>query len=319
MSGALLASVAAPAFARHETFHPRFGWLRKAYTSVKADPAVFQSPNATVELGVGKNMVNAIRYWGQAFKVIEEIPNPDRPRMPLLASTEFGERLFAEDGWDPYLEDPGSLWLLHWKLLTPPTLAPAWWVAFNDFAPWQFSEQQLTDYVVEMVEATAWPPVVESSIKKDIDCLLRTYTPRRQGRTGLDDLLDCPFRELGLVEQAAGDTRRWRFVIGEKPTLPDAILVYACLEFAGRDDDGVASISVARLATDAGSPGLAFRLPEAALFAALRRATSLTDGITLAEPGGLRQLLWHRPPNELAEELLDGYYEAELARAKVAT
>jgi hypothetical protein len=32
VSGILLANAAVPAFARHETFHPRFGWLRKAVT-----------------------------------------------------------------------------------------------------------------------------------------------------------------------------------------------------------------------------------------------------------------------------------------------
>ncbi|HEX6077257.1 MAG TPA: DUF4007 family protein [Micromonosporaceae bacterium] len=52
-------------FSRHETFQPRFGWLHKAYNAL-TDPnvgsEVFLSDNATVTLGVGKNMVNAIRF-----------------------------------------------------------------------------------------------------------------------------------------------------------------------------------------------------------------------------------------------------------------
>ena len=61
-----------PVFARHETFHPRFGWLKKGYDKVSDDQEVFSKKDAPVVLGVGKNMVKAIRYWCIAFKIIEE-------------------------------------------------------------------------------------------------------------------------------------------------------------------------------------------------------------------------------------------------------
>ena len=32
-----LVDAAKPTFARHETFHPRYGWFRKAYSHVSAD------------------------------------------------------------------------------------------------------------------------------------------------------------------------------------------------------------------------------------------------------------------------------------------
>ncbi len=216
MSGALLADAARPSFARHETFPLRFGWLRKAYTAALAsDGTVFSDPRATVKLGVGKNMVNAIRYWAQAYKILEEQKDPQRPRVPKLVPTAFGRALLDDGtGWDPWLEDPASLWLLHWQLLTPPTLAPAWWAAFHLFAPEQFDEQQLVDHLLELVAAAGWGNIVEASVKKDVDCLLRTFAVRRYGRQTMDDLLDCPARELGLLELAAGETKAWRFVIG---------------------------------------------------------------------------------------------------------
>src|SRR4051794_31168038 len=107
MSGALLADNSIPSFARHETFHPRFGWLRKAVEHASADPSVFGRPDAPLRLGVGKNMVNAIRYWGQAFKILQTIPNPERPRIPLYEPTEFGRQLLGDSGFDPWLEDSG--------------------------------------------------------------------------------------------------------------------------------------------------------------------------------------------------------------------
>jgi hypothetical protein len=51
-----------PIFARHETFHPRFGWLKKGFDLVKKDPNIFQKDDAPVQLGVGKNMVRSIRF-----------------------------------------------------------------------------------------------------------------------------------------------------------------------------------------------------------------------------------------------------------------
>ena len=39
------------------------------------DPDAFNALDATVELGVGKNMVKAIRFWGTAAKLIEQSPN----------------------------------------------------------------------------------------------------------------------------------------------------------------------------------------------------------------------------------------------------
>src|SRR6266508_2474489 len=70
-----------PTFARHETFHPRFGWLKKGFDAASRHPDVFLRDDATVLLGVGKNMVRAIRYWCLAFKILYEVPSPERPRL----------------------------------------------------------------------------------------------------------------------------------------------------------------------------------------------------------------------------------------------
>ncbi|MFI5708976.1 DUF4007 family protein [Kribbella sp. NPDC051620] len=310
MSGLMLANVAEPAFARHETFHPRFGWLRKA-VSQAGDGTVFADAEATVKLGVGKNMVNAIRYWGLAYKVLEQRPNPANSRLALVMPSAFGEALLGDDGWDPYLEDPASLWLLHWKLLESRCTAPTWWVAFNDFTALQFTEAQLTSHIMQLTAAAGWPTVVEASVKKDVDCMIRTYTVRHHGRQAIDDVLDCPFRELGLMESAIGDEgRAWRFVVGDKLTLPDDLVAYAALEFAKGASEDARSISIARLAHDPGSPGSAFRLTETGLFDALGRFSETHPDLAVAEPAGLRQLLFEKDPGAISADILKAYYSA---------
>ncbi|MHB8804596.1 MAG: DUF4007 family protein, partial [Coriobacteriia bacterium] len=101
--------VLATAFARHETFHLRYGWLKKGFDLAASDPEGFLAEDAAVRLGVGKNMVRAIRYWCRAFKVTAEHANPVRPRVSLDVPTEFGRRLMSDQGYDPYLENPASL------------------------------------------------------------------------------------------------------------------------------------------------------------------------------------------------------------------
>lgn len=316
MSGALLAASAEPAFARHETFHLRFGWLRKGFTAATEDPEAFSKPNATVVLGVGKNMVNAIRYWCQAYKILETSPNEDRPRMPHLVPTAFGKQLLDGGGWDPWLEDPASLWLLHWKLLTGPNcMAPVWWTAFNLFTAEQFEDYQLTDLVVELSAAAGWKSVMESSIKKDVDCLLRTFAARKTGRQTMDDLLDCPTRQLGLIAPAVGEEKSWRFVTGPKPSLPAAIVAYACLDFLASVGTSERTISVARLASDPGAPGRAFRLTESNLYDILVEATKERPQMRVAEPAGLRQLIVEGDVGMLRDAIISDYYRVSQEHA----
>jgi hypothetical protein len=296
MRSAEFAAEVSPVFARHETFHPRYGWLRKAYVAALAGPDVFTKPDATVQLGVGKNMVHAIRYWGLAFKVLGEQPNPDRPRLSDLVPTEFGNALLGEGGWDPFVEDPASLWLLHWQLLRPPCLAPAWWATFHAFPPRQFDDGALFDTLSDLVSSIErWPVIVPGSLKKDVDCVIRMYAARSSGRQTLDDIIDCPFRDLGLVEPVPGE-RGHRFVVGAKQGLADAMVGYACLDFAHRVARGARSISLARLTTDAGSPG---------------RLADLHPGVRVADPAGLRQLYLADSPDALSHEVLSAHYGAQ--------
>jgi hypothetical protein len=76
----------------------------------------FNADRTIAEFGLGKNMVRAIRHWGLASGVLQEHPEIDGGYEP----TELGTTLFADGGWDPYLEDIGSLWLLHWRKCARP-------------------------------------------------------------------------------------------------------------------------------------------------------------------------------------------------------
>lgn len=86
-------------FGRHETFSLRYAWLTKGFQAFMKKKAIFSSDEATeateatIELGVGKNMVNAIKYWLRASSMLQE-------NSEGLEATDLGKAIFSEKGWD---------------------------------------------------------------------------------------------------------------------------------------------------------------------------------------------------------------------------
>lgn len=93
-------------FSGHESFQCRHLWLKKGYDFVSKKKS-FNNDDAVVELGVGKNMVSSIRFWMKAFNLLT----------PADELTDFAHRLLSDGGYDPYMEDEGTLWLLHYQLV----------------------------------------------------------------------------------------------------------------------------------------------------------------------------------------------------------
>jgi hypothetical protein len=299
-----------PVFARHESFYPRVGWLWKAVTLSEAMPDVFLRESATVELGVGKNMVRAIRYWGVATRVIEEYMDPAQPRRSLARPTPIGKLLFGPNGWDPYLEDPRTIWLLHWLLTRSPSLATAWQLLFGLWSRTDFTEPDAVAWLGERASReAAWPEIAEQSLRRDVQCILQMYgPPRRQGRG--EDLVESPFREIGLLVLSTGDSSRWRFLYGPKPGLTPDIVTFACLDYAARESSG-SSLTVSRLALEPHSPGLMMRLSETQISKALETVAVNNAALRVISPVGVRQLVFDGDPSRLAVEVLAASYNQE--------
>lgn len=311
-----------PVFANHQTFHPRFGWIKKGYDAATRDPNIFNEKSAPVDLGVGKNMVEAIRFWALATKVLTRSPHPDRPRTSIYSPTHLGRALLDDlFGFDPYIEDPTTLWILHWNAIANTSLLPVWRLTFNDFGALEFSDEELLQFCIEEIGATTWNQPMKSSVQKDVDCLLRMYSRRdAQGRQSLDDLLDSPFRELGLIRPSPGTGRKntYRIVRGAKASLPSAAVAYACLDYLSRRSGGSTTVTLTRLATDPGSPGRIMKLTEQDIAEALEESARVAGHLRLTRPAGSTQLAVSAPPGQVAFEVLAARSEARLTRPKSA-
>jgi hypothetical protein len=295
-----------PIFARHETFHPRYGWLKKAVDKVLEQPSLFLDEDAPVTLGVGKNMVSAIRYWSQAFKLVEE-SSEQTGHTRQFSVTGFGKQLLQEGGFDPYIENTATLWLLHWQLLKPQCQAASWFYIFNLFTHPSFSvEEALSGLQKYKNEQHPTAKAVTASLKKDEMCLLRMYaSTHSESQQVKEESLDSPFRELGLIQHVHGN--QYQFNVGAKFTLPAEIIAYACLDYA-LFLERKQTINMDTLLYMSGSPGLIFKLSQAAIYNALDEVGRVHKSLKISEAAGLIQVIFDGDIPTLQDQLLKHYY-----------
>ncbi len=167
------------AFGRHETFILRYSWLTKGFQAIQTNPLVFVDDNATVELGVGKNMVLSIKYWLQATKLIKPKEGGG------YESTNLGEKLFGKNGYDEYLEDEGTIWLIHWLLASNPDLATGWFWFFNNFHKQEFSSEEVASSLVDFAAQNITTKVSKATLRNDAKVILRMYGRSKNNSKGV--------------------------------------------------------------------------------------------------------------------------------------
>jgi len=289
-----------PSFAGHQTFAVRSGWLKKGLDALLADGAVFNRPDALVTLGVGKNMVTSIRHWLLVMG-IAQVEGRE------LRATPLGKRIFSdlEAGFDPYLEDPATLWILHWNLCGPGSAAFTWAWAFNIFREYEWTRDALTDAVMDAAGSRVAKPPSRETVERDVGTFVQTYAADERGQN-MEDSLDCPLRGLGLIRP--GFERHFHFEIGPKPSLPPAVFAWALGRFWNWKYARAQTVSVRDITHAEGSPGVVFKLDEDSVLEYLDALADLTDGLLRFEDTPLvRQVVLHG--REMAfDALLETHY-----------
>ncbi|MEM4724897.1 MAG: DUF4007 family protein [Candidatus Hadarchaeum sp.] len=292
-------------FSGHETFPFRHSWLKKGVDAVLADPEIFNKDHAIVVLGVGKNMVRSIRHWCLATGVLMEEP---KSRGRRLQVTPLGHSIFGPQGFDPYLEDPATLWLLHWNLLRQDQRCTTWRIVFNDYPYTEFSRESLFQYILEMVRKAGMDIYSENSIRRDVDVFLRMYAGSFDFRNSalIEETLECPLSELGLIEVTQGG-QVYVLQRAARDTLPDLIFLYCLYNYWSSLSSPRQSLAFTSIAYDKGSPGVLFRLDENSIAVRLEQLELLTSGALIyTETSGLRQV--HKRVDLDPQEILRQYY-----------
>lgn len=280
-------------FSGHETFPLRHLWLKKAYDQVAAakdgaaPKSLFTDAEAIVTFGVGKNMVGSIRHWALTCGILVEDGD-------VFRTTALGDYLFAdESGVDPFLEAPATLWLLHWMMAGTPERSTTWFYVFNHLTLQTFDHEAiaapLRDYR-EQQNARLKNKIraSDATIKRDVECFLRTYATTRLGKFS-DDLFEPALVPLGLIRVVSG--KSYQFRRGAKPSLPDGIFLYALHDFWMRHAPDQQTLSVEALTFEPGSPGRVFKLDEDALVERLARVEESSSHAYLwSDTAGVRNV-----------------------------
>ena len=251
-------------YSGHESFLCRYGWLPKLYEAVATNPELFSSDeSAILALGLGKNMVKAIRFWGQSFGLLEI-------RRGNAYNTEFAQRMLdPETGLDPYLEDMGSLWRLHWTITANAGLG-AWVATFLELQDTQITRDRLID-LVRSRALTEKGSITNRTVTVHVDMLLRTYDwTRFDLTTPSEDASGCPFQELHLLETSLVNGQTCvTLKRGAKPQLDAGAFAFALCDYWQKTAPGSGSLSLRSLLLERRSPGSIFRLDEPSLHVCL--------------------------------------------------
>ena len=272
-------------FGRHGSFPLRFGWIAKGLDAVERNPSIFTDEDATVQLGVGKNMVASIRYWLQAARLISSSSKPKGLEKSPIAQAVFNAHA------DPYLEDDETIWLLHWLLASNPTLATAPYWFFNHFHKLVFTSDEVFTSLRDFVQRDFSPKTSANTLKRDSALVLRMYSHSRfNDRVDLEDSLDSPLALLGLLHRI--DSHSWNSNLKTDSDIPQFVLAFAIAELfkvTKREQFPIQDLMYS--STTHCAPGAVFRLNEESLVNCVDSLCRELDGIlSLNRTAGVFQL-----------------------------
>ncbi|HBO4672481.1 DUF4007 family protein [Pseudomonas aeruginosa] len=240
-------------FSGHESFVCRYGWLPKLHNAVANDPfALKDEAQATITLGIGRNMVKSVQFWGEAFGIIEAREGGGSQSGPL------GLLLLSNDGgWDRFLEQPESLWLLHWWITTHADVA-VWNLVFGKSTYSRFDRRALIAGLVDRADKLG-KKLAGTTLEQHASIFLHSY---KREESASDDTSWCPLQDLGLFEQTTADDGKTVYLVGRNAPLglSPRIFLFAVVDFYARHR------AITRNLTDLTygefSPGVVFRLDE---------------------------------------------------------
>ena len=257
-------------FSGHESFPCKTLWLKKGYDFIDGKNN-FNAADSVVKLGVGKNMVASIRYWLKTFGLVKE-----------GSLTEVARFVFADNsGMDPYIEDLGTIWLLHYLLISSRE-ATLYNLLFTRFQRERrvFERQHIISFVKRyMAEKGKLKTYNENTVKKDVAVLLQNYVQPMKAQAMED--YSTLLIDLDLIMTTDG--KQYMFNQEGKRQLPPDILMYAILE-EKKSDKSVDYDTLQNI-------GLMFCLNDMELIAALSLLQErYPDVIRYSDTAGLRQV-----------------------------
>ena len=281
-------------FSGHESFPCKTLWLKKGYDFVVAGDD-FNSPEAVIGLGVGKNMVASIRFWLRVFGVMEN----DKP-------TELADYLFNnQNGKDKYLEDIATLWLLHFNLVfsEEATLYNMFFCGVQRERTHFEREQVLTYVKMRLVEANKMTLFNANTVKKDIGVLLQNYTLPRKAQSNED--FSSLLIDLDLIRQSS-EGKGYYFNVDGKRKVTKEIFLYGLLKLKEQEGDNTISFDTIQERV-----GLVFCMQDFETIEMLKQlASDYSQYFAYSDVAGIKQIQFTKELD--VKQVLDDYYGKDI-------
>lgn len=288
-------------FRAHDTFFIRKGWLSKGMERVVAKDDLFvdKNENPMDVLGIGSNMVKALRYWLQAVGLTKEATKGKR----VQNLTPLGNEIFTNDR---FIEELGTLYLLQYQLAKQEEEATAWYYFFNVFSMSEFTREEfvqgLQNYILMSEDAST---VAIRSLNDDFACIINTYLPRYKsnpGKVSPENNIDCPFGELGLVDIANKKQKTYEKTIPAAKSFNPWVIYAVIMDQA----DGRNEISLNELLTKPKNIGKVFNFDAITMLDVLHEVES-TGLIKIIRTAGLDVI--HLNKQMTFDDCVKKYYE----------
>jgi len=283
-------------FSGHDSFPCRTLWLKKGYDFI-ANDGNFNDDNAVVKLGVGKNMVSAIRYWYKVFGFSDE------NGFKWIADYLFKK----ESGKDNFLEDLGTLWLLHF-LIVYYNYASLYNIVFAMFQKERkvFNKEHIISFVKrklkEIKQDNAFNP---NTVGRDINVLLQNYCLPKNPQ--FNEEYSNLFLDLDLIKQNdkknTGDDNNYFFNIEGKRSVTEDIFLFAVMTAKEECAQVIDYDDIQKI-------GLIFCMTDLEIISMLKRLSKkYPEHLAYSEHAGIRQLFINKEFD--LQQILDNYYDAK--------
>jgi hypothetical protein len=280
-------------FSGHESFQCRQLWLKKGYDYIKSGKS-FNDEDAVVVLGVGKNMVSSIRFWMKAFNLLSQ---DDK-------LTTFANKLLADDGYDPYLEDEASLWLLHYQLVNR-EFSSTYSIVFNELRreKIEFTRDNFIAFIKRKSETEKSLSVNEKTLHEDFSVLSKMYLRSDAQSKDKEDSFSGLLTELDLLKCFSKGKEEF-FIIenNERPEIPDEVILYVILDNESFD----LSVNLNNIEHDYNGVGAVFALNRPGILSKIESIASKYSYIVFNDHAGVKELQFKKKPSALS--ILDKYY-----------
>jgi hypothetical protein len=249
-------------FSGHQSFSLRISWLPKAIQQiVEGNDPFADIDHGITAMGLGKNMVESLRCWVEAFQVAKRQDG-------VWQLSPVGAMVFLPtSGLDPYLEDHTSNWLLHWLICTNTEYSLfAWECMFNRWPTMEFSVSEVLEAFRRETQASS-KDASPVTLRQHWDVLLHSYRPPR-GDKG-EDHLDSALSVLGLVQEAGERQNahgkwesRYTFDVGMKTSIPQQLFTFFIHDWWNKKFPAENTVSFQELVSGDHSPGRLLKMQQ---------------------------------------------------------